>query len=522
MQILAVIAPIAVLFLSVIAFRRSAFFSATAALLCLWLISSFYWLMTPTRLLASSAKGFFIATEIALIIFGALLIFNLLKRVGFFSSFSHLLAGISKDLRVQVILIGLTVSAFIEGASGFGTPALVVVPLLMSLGFAPILSVTLALIGNSVPVMFGAVGLPVVYGLGSVLSSEQLVLPEFLRIISLVTPWVAALIALILVSVAVLGRGGGFRDILKTVPFALLASLAFSLPTILTARFFGPELPSLVGGGVGIVLIILLIRSRVALPSFIPDYLKVKEEKREYKKMGILSFSPYILLVLLLVLSRLFFSSNLQNLWTISWPQLFGQVINYSFSPFYSIAFIMLITFIISWLLLDRTPSGLTKDLGNSFTKIIKPYFTLILLLAFVQTLMFSGDNLSGFASMPEAAAKAAQSLFGSLWPILAPWLGAIGAFVVGSATVSNLLFANFQYTTALAGGFNTTVIVALQSLGAAAGNMISLHNIVAALTVAGLVGAEYKVIRKTIWPLIIYLIFLAIIFSVMSLLGIF
>ena len=129
--------------------------------------------MTHTKIVASGLKGVLVATEITLIVFGALLIFEMLKHTGLFKEFQRIAVSFSQDIRVQTIFIAFTLVYFIEGAAGFGTPALIAVLLLILLGIPPILSVMLALVGDMTPVIFGAIGLPVTYGIGASLSSPE-------------------------------------------------------------------------------------------------------------------------------------------------------------------------------------------------------------------------------------------------------------------------------------------------------------------------------------------------------------
>ena len=133
-----------------------------------------------------------------------------------------------------------------------------------------------------------------------------------------------------------------------------------------------------------------------------------------------------------------------------------------------------------SFIILKLDLNDLKTTLSSSFNKIKLPYISLIVMLGFVQVFMYSGENISGLDSMPRAIAMGASFVFGSVWPIFAPFVGALGAFTSGSATVSNLIFSSVQYETALLSNFSPVIVLALQGIGAAAGNMIALHNVIA------------------------------------------
>jgi len=117
-----------------------------------------------------------------------------------------------------------------------------------------------------------------------------------------------------------------------------------------------------------------------------------------------------------------------------------------------------------------------------------------------------SGMNDLAIASMPISLAQWVSSNVGEIWPMFAPVIGALGAFIAGSNTVSNLMFTQFQFSVAESLGMTTALIVALQAVGAAAGNMIAIHNVVAASATVGLIGQEGAVLRRTLLPLVYYL----------------
>ncbi len=131
----------------------------------------------------------------------------------------------------------------------------------------------------------------------------------------------------------------------------------------------------------------------------------------------------------------------------------------------------------------------------------------LLFALPLVRVFINSGAdfNASGLSSMPLTLAEGASAITGAGWPIAAPWIGALGAFVAGSNTVSNLTFSLFQFSTAEQIGATPETVVATQAVGGAAGNMITIHNVVAASATVGLLGREGDLIRKTIIPTIYY-----------------
>ncbi len=136
----------------------------------------------------------------------------------------------------------------------------------------------------------------------------------------------------------------------------------------------------------------------------------------------------------------------------------------------------------------------------------------MIFTVPMVRILINSGVNGADLVSMPVMMAQAVADSVGGIYPFFAPAVGAMGAFIAGSNTVSNLMLAEFQFSVAETLGLSTAMMIALQAVGAAAGNMIAIHNVVAASATVGLLGREGATIRKTILPTIYYLIFTGII----------
>ena len=157
--------PIIFILVMMIGFKKSSKISLSTALFLAVLISLFFWKMNIVNVAAYVLFGFLKAFDILVIVFGAILILNTLKFSGGMDSINHAFSSISKDRRVQVIIIGWAFGAFIEGASGFGTPAALAAPLLVGLGFPALAAAMSTLILNSSPVSFGAVGTPTCYGI---------------------------------------------------------------------------------------------------------------------------------------------------------------------------------------------------------------------------------------------------------------------------------------------------------------------------------------------------------------------
>jgi lactate permease len=151
--------------------------------------------------------------------------------------------------------------------------------------------------------------------------------------------------------------------------------------------------------------------------------------------------------------------------------------------------------------------SELKAAVSESSRTLLGAGFVLVFTIPMVRILINSGVNMANLPSMPRAMADLVASSVGSIYPFFAPAVGALGAFIAGSNTVSNLMMSQFQFDTAHLIGVSGALLVAVQAVGAAAGNMIAIHNVVAASATVGLLGREGEVLRMTIIPTTYYLI---------------
>ena len=221
---------------------------------------------------ASSLQGLIAAAEILYIVFGAILLLNTLQASGAIAAIRLSLLSISRDRRIQVIIIAWLFGSFIEGASGFGTPAVITVPLLVAIGFPAMAAVVAALIIQSTPSTFGAVGTPLLIGMKAGLDGVPAVEQQLQTLgqtsseyIAMIGRWaglfhgiIGTFLPLILVIVITAGFGErkSIAEGLAVWKFSLFAGVAFTLPYTLTAIFLGPEFPTMIGGLIGLAIVI--------------------------------------------------------------------------------------------------------------------------------------------------------------------------------------------------------------------------------------------------------------------------
>jgi lactate permease len=498
------------------------------------------WSVEPLAIVASTIQGLGIAVQILSIVFGALLLLATLNASGAMSSIRAGFTRVSPDRRVQVIIIAWTFGAFIEGASGFGTPAAVVAPLLLALGFPAMAAVMAGLIIQSTPVTFGAVGTPILVGVRSGLSGtaaeESLIaagssLSEFLvevtHTAALVHALIGLLIPLFIVSMMTkfFGANRRFSEGFAIWPFALFSGAAFTAPYWLTARFLGPEFPSLLGGLIGLAIVVTAARAGFLQPKDGWDF--APRDRWDPTWMGDLepddaaprqtigtarAWSPYVILAVVLVLTRipeLGIQAVLQSV-NPTWSDILGYAgVSAGLQFLYLPGFMFLIAVVASYFIHGMSAGEIKASWVTAGRQIVKAAPAMLIAVPLVRIFINSGTAFtsSDLASMPLTLAEGAAAAVGGAWPAVAPAIGALGAFAAGSNTISNIMFAQFQFATAEAIGVSPAIVVAVQAVGGAAGNMVTVHNVVAAAATVGLIGREGDLLRKTVIALGYYLL---------------
>lgn len=496
------------------------------------------WEVPLNYVIGATLRGGMIAVTLLWIIFGAILLLFTLRESGAVTTIRRGFMGISRDRRVQLIIVAWLFGSFIEGASGFGTPAAVASPLLLALGFPAFAAVMATLIIQSTPVTFGAVGTPIMVGMGESLNvpfvqdayaaagySQTDFLGQ-LGIFAAVPHAIAGvLIPLIMVCMTTrfFGKNKSFREGLEIWPFAIFAGLSFVVPYLTVALFMGPEFPSLLGGLIGLAIVVTAASKGFLVPKGEPWNFPPKRdwekgwigtitadatEERAHMSLP-LAWAPYLLVAGFLVLTRTVppVTAWLQTNLNLTWNNIVGTDLSQNFQVLYSPGTIFMMVAVITIFIHRMSSKEAAFAWKDSATKLAGPAIALVFAVGLVRIFIDSSVNDSGLASMPLVLAEYVAGIAGGTWPFFAPAIGALGAFVAGSNTVSDLMFALFQYGVADRIGTSRIVILGTQAVGGAAGNMICVHNIIAASATVGLVGQEGALIRKTILPMAYYLL---------------
>ncbi|MDR3258600.1 MAG: L-lactate permease [Fusobacteriaceae bacterium] len=512
------------------------------------------WHLPASYVVALSLQGVLNAISVLIIVFGALLILHTLQASGGMETIQYGMQKISKDMRVQAIIVGFLYSAFIEGAAGFGTPAALAAPLLLSLGFPPMAAAIICLAFNSVPVTFGAVGTPIITGFGasignaidSAIAAGAVVdkigfLKAVGETVTLMHIPMAFIITIFMLGfiTRLFGPNRKWSDGFGAWKFCVFASLAFSTPYFILAWVVGPETPSLVGGLLGLGIVMYGAKRGFCVPEDTWTFGDVKkwdpswtgnvafDTSKEIKPQmsQLMAWMPYILIGAILVITRVEFLpfKAMFNKYAVilvkdilGWPGVTDNSIKFLYLPG-TVPFILVSLLTIS---LHKMPGDkAAKAWTDTLKKMIPATISLCAAVALVKIFQGSGNftnqaliarlSESGvdtkILSMPRAMAEAIAGTVGPVWPLMASYVGGLGAFITGSNTVSDALFGQFQWDMATRLNLPQITILAAQAAGGAMGNMICVHNVVSVCTVVGLLNREGEIIKKTFIPFIIY-----------------
>ena len=537
LQALLAVSPILLAAVLLVGFRVPAKWAMPAVYVAAATIALTAWGVAPRRVGAATIQGLFITFDILLIIFGAILLMKTLERSGAVSVIRSSFHGLSDDRRVQVVIVAWLFGSFIEGAAGFGTPAAIAAPLMVALGFPAACAVTIGMMIQSTAVTFGAAGTPILVGVRGGLISDAfaarlaeagLTPADYLQEVAIRAAGFHAITGTLMPTLMVMmmtrffGSGKSWTEGLSILRFTLIGGLAFTVPYFFTAVLLGPEFPSLLGALIGLPIVTFIARKGWLLPDDMwqfPDEKKWPEEwhgtletKEEAMPSGAtipvwLAWAPYLVVAGLLVLTRLPqlpLGAALKSV-KFTWPEIFGTNVSAATAPFYLPATMLLIAAASAFFMHRMSTQAMKQALSDASRIIVGAGFVLVFTVPMVRVYINSDINSVDLSSMPHALAEWVAAYVGGVWPAFAGVIGALGAFIAGSNTISNLMFSDFQNSVAQRLNMSGAMIVALQAVGAAAGNMIAIHNVVAASATVGLLGREGATLRKTLLPTLYY-----------------
>ena len=470
-------------------FHVRAHLAALAGLIVALGIAVFVYQMPPALAGASTIYGAMYGLfPIGWIILNAIFIYQLSVDTGGFAVLQNQIANVSGDRRIQSLLIAFSFGAFIEGAAGFGTPVAITGALLIGLGFKPLEAAKLALIGNTAPVAFGALGTPLI----TLARITDLDLMQLSAMVGRQLPFFSLIVPFWLVAAQV-----GWRGMVAVWPACLVTGASFGLSQFFVSNYIGPMLVDIISAVVSISALVVLMKfwrpaetqaagAKLSSSVVLPDGTPRPSPLRAWLPWIFLSVFvfawglPAIKNALNAFFSPSFAMPNLHQLVqrmppVVPHPELEGAIFNFNFLSATGTA--LLLAGVIAGLCLGLTPGKLVVLYGRTLHRVRISLLTIALMLALGFTTRYSGtDTTMGLA----------MAATGGFYPFFSPLIGWLGVALTGSDTSSNVLFGNLQKVTAQQLGFSPILMAASNSSGGVMGKMIDAQSIVVAAVATG------------------------------------
>jgi L-lactate permease len=480
-------------------------------------VAVLFYQMPVLAMLMSIVQGFLYGLwPIAWIIIAAVFLYKITVRTGQFEIIRSSVVAITADQRLQMLMVGFSFGAFLEGAAGFGAPVAITAALLVGLGFNPLYAAGLCLIANTAPVAFGAMGIPIIVA-GQVSGLDPFNIGAMagrqLPLLSLFVPfWIVFVM-------------DGIKGIKETWPAILVAGGSFAVGQYLTSNFIGPELPDIMSALISLVCITVFLK--FWKPKNIFRFKAETDEERHAQAYSLgqvaRAWSPFLILTAMVTLwslkpfKALFLKGGEMYFTVINWeiPYLHNLVAKvppivaaakaipavYKLDLLSATGTAILIAAIISILSLKLKPAEGVKVFGETLRDLKRPIYTIGTVLAFA--FVANNSGLSTTLALQLAGA-------GDVFPFFSPILGWQGVFLTGSDTSSNALFCALQATTAHQIGVKDVLLVAANTTGGVTGKMISPQSIAVACAAVGLVGHESDLFRFTLKHSLFFVLIIA------------
>ena len=495
--------PLIILFYMLAVRKAKGHVAAAAGLIGALIVAVAVWNMPVSLAISSTLNGAaFGLFPIVWIVITAVWVYNMTVESGEFEIIKDSLARLTDDRRLQALFIAYAFSCFIEGTAGFGTPVAIAAAMLVGLGFTPLWGAGIALIANTAPVAFGAIGVPLIVA-ASVSGLDQMTVSAIagrqLPILALIVPlWVCVTMC-------------GFKRSMEVLPAILVAGLCFAISQFVFSNYHGPTLPDIMSAIITLVGLVILLRfwKPATIWRFEGEKPTVLTGKGYSFGEVIRAWIPFIILAVMVFFWGLpqfkaFLDGISGSIATkgFAWPMLDGMVsrtlpVVPAETPYAAF-------FKFGWLSAGGTAILLSGFFAvpfmpkYSFGKAVACFFSTIYQLRFP---VLTIATILGLAFLMNYSGMSTTlgigfTKTGSLFPFFAPILGWLGVFLTGSDTSSNALFCGMQRSTAQAVGMPPELAVAVNSSGGVTCKMISPQSISVATAATGMIGQEGNLFR--------------------------
>ncbi|MDO5483469.1 MAG: lactate permease LctP family transporter [Desulfovibrionaceae bacterium] len=496
--------PLMILFYMLAVRKAKGHVAAFFGLLSALIVAVAVWKMPVGLAISATLNGAaFGLFPIIWIVITAVWVYNMTVESGEFEIIKDSLARLTDDRRLQALFIAYAFSCFIEGTAGFGTPVAIAAAMLVGLGFTPMWGAGIALIANTAPVAFGAIGVPLIVA-ASVSGLDQMSVSAIagrqLSLLALIVPlWVCVTMC-------------GFKRSMEVLPAIIVSGICFGGAQFLLSNYHGPTLPAIGSAIATIIGLALLLRVWKPARTFrFEGESEANLSGQGYPLSAVIrAWGPYIVLAVFVFFWGLPEFKKLLNsvpgaVFAFGWPGLDGEVMKTA--PIVKENAVYAAKYSFGWLSAGGTAillSGLVSvpmmpnyGYGKAIACFVRTFIQLrlpIITIAMILGLAF----LMNYAGMSSTLGLA-FTLTGGLFPFFAPILGWLGVFLTGSDTSSCALFGGMQKDTAIAVGMAPELAVASNATGGVTAKMISPQSLSVATAATNMVGQEGNLFRFTI-----------------------
>ena len=493
--------PIVVLLIMIGVLRKPAWMSGLAGLGAALIVAIAAYGMPADLAVSSALMGAaFGLLPIGWIVYWAVVLYRITLETGNFEVIKDSIGGLTKDRRLQAMLIAFAFGAFVEGAAGFGTPVAVAAAMLTGLGFSPFFAAGICLLANTAPVAFGSIGIPIVTLAGTT-GLDELTLSQWVgRICAPVSVFIPAYLVMVM---------GGLKGLKGVLPAAIVCGVCFASMQLLVSNFIGPQLVDIIAALTAIIGLVVLLKVWQPKDNFVMEgeHAAVATPKQHGFGRTMLAWSPYLLLVLFVLVWGYGPTKSALETTNIvfAWPGLHNEVTrmapmvaqpapyaaNYTLNWLAAAGSACALATLASALVLRVSIGTYIGLLGRVLKQMAFSLLTIAAVLGLAYVMNYSG------AVVTLGIAFAAT---GALFPFFSAILGWVGVFLTGSDTSANALFGNLQVVTANSLDLNPAMMAASNSAGGVMGKMISLTSLAVAVAATGMERSEEgKLFRFTI-----------------------
>ncbi|WP_125153860.1 L-lactate permease [Clostridium rectalis] len=457
------------------------------------ILSIVFWKMTivdaSTAVLEGVALGIW---PIMLVIIAAVFTYNLSVHTKSMDLIKKMMISISKDKRILVLILAWGFGGFLEAIAGFGTAVAIPASIMAALGFEPVFAAIICLVANTTPTAFGAIGIPVttlakITGID--VNSLSYAVSIQLSPLIIIVP----IILVMLTEKSIKGIKGVFG-------IAIISGITFAVPQILIAKYLGAELPAIIGSICSMLSTILIAKL------FYKDKKSESNEKITIKQ-GVLAWLPFILVFLFIIFTSPLFpkvNEALSSIKTTAYIYTGVDAKPFTFLWLITPGTLIIIATFVGGLIQGAKLKDIFLILIKTFKQMSNSFVTILSIVALAKVMGYSG--------MIKSIAVILVKITGRFYPLIAPVIGALGTFVTGSDTSSNVLFGGLQVEVAKSLNLSPYWLAAANTGGATAGKMISPQSIAVATAATGILGSEGKILNTTLKFCILYVVLMGLI----------